>query len=994
LLSGLVVVASSASVALAEPPPFVEDGETVYIELDDRFIGDLGTDGGVVYANFNGVEGTLAGINARVGSMYVSIALMDGSGTEIDLGDTLTEGWQRATVTDFEIPASGNYTFVIMGEPDAPFAPGVGSSGQALLLPPGRLHAKTSGDVPDWVVFGTLAGTVTNTLTGVAIPGVGVYVGPFLLVTDGAGDYEGDLPADSYAVSFEATYFHPYDTSIVLFPLVPTTLDAVLDPVAPVVVNVIVTGDPIPGNTIEAMAEVIILDGSTLGGYAWTQTAGVPVIIDGADTDTALVELGAAGEYKARLFEILAEPPIDPDELPPNVPPPEGEFHGGLQDRFQVAGVNPFSLEEACHIALEVEVITTSGSHFGEADFETHSPWDVSLGVHTVPIGVPVLLHGKVQKTYDWSMTVPDGSGAMLIDEMEQNPEFTPDVPGLYSLTVTEQGVGPLVLDVYAGNYRGVIVGQDDDGRPISDTSCTGCHSGFAPDKFTPWAQTGHAEIFTYNLNNSSYYNPGCFACHTVGYYPDAANSGFDDAADYHDFLDGGLIGNPGDNWTTMLDLYPEAARLANIQCENCHGPQDAEPGVFIDAHEEGAPRVDISSNVCGSCHGEPLRHGRFQQWQLSGHANYELAIDEHDSGNCSRCHTGNGFLTWLPILLGDEPGDPFEDIVVTWGPDEAHAQTCVTCHDPHAIGTTSGNDTNATVRISGNTPPLIAGFTAYGVGRGAVCMTCHNSRRGLRNDDTFADHYQTSEAARAPHGSAQTDVIMGQNAYFVDVGIRGGHSFVTDVCVSCHMVETPPPDDLSYEQGGTNHTFYAAIEVCAECHGDAVDGEFVQDGIHDTLDVLQGLVEEALLALIDQLTGVANEYVLNLDDEVEITDVSEVEELIFGEARGRQAMTVVIGGVTYGPYRMNDIAVIDPSIPEVLGEFYDFADPALIKAGWNYNLVHNDGSMGVHNPTYSYLVLVAGIEAVDPLAAAALDVPWWMEPGWRSRMRMPPIEN
>ena len=33
--------------------------------------------------------------------------------------------------------------------------------------------------------------------------------------------------------------------------------------------------------------------------------------------------------------------------------------------------------------------------------------------------------------------------------------------------------------------------------------------------------------------------------------------------------------------------------------------------------------------------------------------------------------------------------------------------------------------------------------------------------------------------------------------------------------------------------------------------------------------------------------------------------------------------------------------------------ELYDFADHRLVKAGWNYVLVHNDGSGGIHNPGY-----------------------------------------
>ena len=38
-----------------------------------------------------------------------------------------------------------------------------------------------------------------------------------------------------------------------------------------------------------------------------------------------------------------------------------------------------------------------------------------------------------------------------------------------------------------------------------------------------------------------------------------------DEASDYQAFLASGLINNPGDNWTTVLNDYPETARLANV---------------------------------------------------------------------------------------------------------------------------------------------------------------------------------------------------------------------------------------------------------------------------------------------------------------------------------------------------------------------------------------------------------------------------------------------
>jgi hypothetical protein len=778
-------------------------------------------------------------------------------------------------------------------------------------------------------------------------------------------------------------------------------------------VSVDITGNEVPDGALTATATVTITDGSTLQSIFWTQTGGAAASISSPNMNPTDVTLGAESLYKEVLFHVLSEPPIGEDQLPPNVPLPPEPFPGGLQNRFQVVGLNPFALEEAGKVILKAEVTTTSGIYEGVGEVHTALPWKPKSDIRNVATGIPVLLHGKEQGSYDWSLTVPAGSVATLMDAAAQNPEFTPDVSGLYEVMVTDQATGdPVSLEIYAGTWRGVIVGQDADGRPVADLGCTGCHnpSGMpAPDKFTPWAQTGHAEIFTNNLDTSTHYGPNCFACHTVGFDPEVANGGIDDAPDYQAFLnaDPPLLNNPGDNWTTMLADYPASAQLANIQCENCHGPQlsNAHQQKDISSLTGLNARSSISSDVCAVCHGEPLRHARFQQWQLSKHANYEVAIDEGDSGNCSRCHTGNGFLTWLPVLLGDEPGDPTASIEVTWTEDAIHPQTCGTCHDPHNIGTTSGSDPNATVRISGDTPLLIAGYIAFDVERGAICITCHNTRRGLRNDNE-----PLSDPTRAPHGSAHGDMLMGQNAYLVDLGDPvdgydfpegrpGSHASLEDACVKCHMEETDPPPDLAYNQGGTNHTFFASDEICSKCH--EFDAESVQGPVETNLDTLQGLVEEALLDLITELTEDGN--TVDLNGQAIITDADEIQEIVFGETRGRQAMTVTFtDGTTVGPIGVNSISVVervtlchkdkktlnlnasaaqahlrhgDPlgacagdDDGPTLGGLYDFADASLIKAGWNWNLVNNDGSKGVHNPLFAANVLAASIAALAGL--------------------------
>ncbi|MHC4991013.1 MAG: carboxypeptidase-like regulatory domain-containing protein, partial [Planctomycetota bacterium] len=842
------------------------------------------------------------------------------------------------------------------------------------------------GDLTD------ISGTITNMWTDEPIAGAEVRVGTALLITDLEGQYEGSFLPGQYEITADAQNFFDDATTIVLFPDLPVTLDFALEPVAPVIVTVEVIGDPEPGADVEATAIVEVLDGSTIESYSWTQIGGAETELTDAATDTVTVGLADAIVYKEMLIEALKEPPISEEQLPPNVPLPPGEFPGGLQNRFQLVGLNPFMLEESGAVVLEVDVATTSGNYLAHGDVHTHLPWSPTAGIRNVPINVPVLLYGKDQLSYNWTLMAPPNSSAVLIDAETQYPEFTPDVAGIYEVSITDEATaGAVTIEIFAGTFRGIITGQDENGRPEADATCVSCHELLGAEKFTPWAQTGHAELFTNNINSSAYWGTQCFQCHTVGYNLEADNNGIDEAPDFEAFLNGGLLGNPSpDNWTTTLEQFPSTALQANIQCENCHGPQWGLMGVNTLAHgpvnPEGAPRVSLSSDVCATCHGEPLRHARFQQWQLSAHANYEVAIDESQSGNCSRCHTVNGFLEWLPVLTGDAPGDPHDNITVTWTEDESHPQTCVTCHDPHNAGTTSGINTNAPVRIAGDTPPLIAGFTVYGAGRGAICMTCHNSRRGLRNDSTFEEFYLTAEAARAPHGSAQTDLLMGQNAYLVTTGVPGAHSFLTDSCVQCHMEQTLPPDDLSYNNGGTNHTFYASNTICTNCHT-GLDGPTVQAGVESTLHVLQDAVEDGLLALIDEQTSMGN--IIDLDGEMQITSAAEISEIVFGEYRGRQSMTITFTDMsTVGPYRMSDVAVLDPMMA-FIGDFYDFADPSLIKAGWNWGLVHNDGSLGAHNPTYAYTVLSNSISAIDPAAAELIEFPEWFEANGQPRKKL-----
>ena len=739
-----------------------------------------------------------------------------------------------------------------------------------------------------------------------------------------------------------------------------------------VLVDASYQGTPGFGQRVRGVVSIDIRDGSTLRSVTWTQIAGAPARLIPLANHAVRVRLATEDVYRSELIHVLSEPPVP--LAPPNLPETDPEFEGGLQDRWQVVALNPLALEEAGKVTLKVSVLTTSGVYTDTVDVSVGLPFGVTTGLHNVPINQRVLLYGKEQGSYSWSFaSKPFASDAVLRAANTRMPYFVPDAPGVYEVKVTDIGAAaPVMLTIYAGTWRGVIKGQDSDGNPIADSTCTNCHNGaIAPDKFTSWAASGHAHIFSDNLNTSDHYGTSCFSCHTVGYDPKTANNGIDEASDWSAFLASDLLhGASPNNWATMLHQFPNSAQKANIQCENCHGPQvvanDTSPAHGLSGEAVGDPRISLSAELCGSCHGEPTRHARYQQWQISGHGNYVLANEEGMSGSCAKCHTVNGFLEWVPVLLGQVPGKkPSDNVAVTWTQDQIHPQTCVTCHDPHDVGTTTDVTTDAKMRITGQTAMLEAGFQANGVGSGAICITCHNSRRGLRNDSTF----NPSDAARAPHRGPQSDILFGQNAYFVTAGVRGRHSFIEDTCVTCHMEKSKPPAALSNNLGGTNHTFNASKAVCAECH-QSIDIDNLQTGFEVMMEDLQSAIQAKFVAVMAQQIAAGN--TINLGGTM-LTNASNILSLTLSESHGNQAVTVDLkGGKHLEAVPITSITVVRPA-PLEPQAFYEASGYDLAKAFWNLEMLENDGSKGAHNPTWVLDVLNESLSHVGATTSRRL---------------------
>ncbi len=742
-------------------------------------------------------------------------------------------------------------------------------------------------------------------------------------------------------------------------------------------------GTPVGLTAVSSFTVVNPTTGATttvnVTGVYWQYMDGLPSSITAGtvSSPTIAVTIPTGLDYRQQLVNLALNPGTSWDT-----------------NRYRVVPVNDTNMALATETRYVLTVFGDDGNVYWDLIGVKASDNNVATfaPVHTtgepvVPINLPVLITAStgsfVPGTTTWSLVGPAGSTATLSSSTDQYPYFTPDSSGAY--TVTDNNTGATVT-VYAGTWRGVIVGAPTGTNPLLpadyDTSCTACHNvpdnpltawsgniGQAPNKFVPWSNTGHAKRFTQGLNDSGAtepYNATCFPCHTVGFVATAKNNGgFHDQPNYDAFITNVI--NPALTATVADDTryatawssgsYTLLLQRSNIQCEQCHGPQNntgAHPG---DAGVSVAgTRESLDANMCGLCHGAATHHTRYQQWKLSplGHSNYDLARNEGTNPSCAACHSAQGNLIYQKQLVQGNPLRTIPSGSITWTASTVQPQTCAVCHDPHNVGQESDDayftpeqvNNNAQTRLSflmvaaglnpGDTPKLPAGFKATGVGKGGQCIICHNSRNGGSGSNSYLHEdndpvFGALAGYATPHSPAQSDVLMGHNAYFVgstggDLStLRGAHSMLPDTCVTCHMEKTPPPYLWTENAHGTNHTFKADINICGDCHSgiDTSLGPTLQMDTQSQLDQVLAVINGAI---ISQATGT---YAGNMTG---------------ASYNPGYQVTVTVGSNTYP---LGDVVPINTT-----------AGQTLAKAIWNYNLILNDSSKGVHNPDFVRNVL------------------------------------
>jgi hypothetical protein len=691
-----------------------------------------------------------------------------------------------------------------------------------------------------------------------------------------------------------------------------------------------------------------------------------------------------------------------------------GQFIAGyaIQNRIGIVPILPDTRGQ-----VTATVTVTDGKGQSASASWTVNAASVATSAQNLSINQRVYLNSGHTGAAAWSITsMPAGSTAALDDPTSRTPSFVPNVGGPYVLAE-----GAQTFTLYAGSWRGMVIGGAGD-TVTPDTACTTCHGSLpiAPDEFTPWLGTKHATMFTTSINGeqSPYYSAACIGCHTVGNDPGVANAnGFDDVAAALGWKFPSTLAPT--NWSTMSTTAPQLALLANVQCETCHGPQSsaahtktggpdkANPNLWDD-NPFLSPRISYSAEACGTCHGAGAHH-TYSEWaQPSGqptsddkagtfsHANRGMlplgASATGLSASCGRCHTAQGYELYSDLLaqgkvaLTSVPAATLAQVTLA----NAEPVTCVACHDPHDA--TNPNQ----LRFYGDTPNLPGGFAGYGMGKGAVCLTCHNSRNGAQTgSDSLTYLHEDGEPYNsgnptgysAPHEAAQGDVFEGHNAYFLGAStpMLSKHAAITDTCVGCHM--TLQPD--GYSSHGTparsGHLFRITDAgmgaLCSNCHGSGtVDGAGIQDQTEALLAQLNAKMGAAVTAKINGNTtgGVVVRAHNDATDLYSSASGSTVAlDLVNNPVTSASAEEVhgqiafVLSFATPMSITFTDGSTVTLTRFSVqMGDIKDATAKTalyalsgnLVRAGWNYFLVEGDQSKGLHNPSFVSAVLSASL--------------------------------
>lgn len=337
-----------------------------------------------------------------------------------------------------------------------------------------------------------------------------------------------------------------------------------------------------------------------------------------------------------------------------------------------------------------------------------------------------------------------------------------------------------------------------------------------------------------------------------------------------------------------------------------------------------GDVQVDETvSDQCFNCHNGQLDAIQ-GEWANSVHASGEnVDYTSRDGSDCVRCHNQEGFLTWIATgTLAPSTGN-------------SKAIGCFACHNPHENGDLRLRVTAATTMVTG---------AVYDVGVSNICARCHQSRE---TPAVIVDPYTITSSRFGPHHGPQGDLLISTAGYEGLPGYSKTETLHRDVlknpfdptedggCTGCHM--NYANTHAGYNVGG--HSWNMLDE-----EGNSLAATCKTSGCHDA----------GALAFTNPTSGEPFDYILTVGAADWDND---------GIVEGYQTE---MEGMLDSLRTLLDLQnIYNPSTGLAVTGTY----PAhLAGAYWNYILIEEDRSLGIHNWEYNKSLIEASIAYVSGL--------------------------
>ncbi|NQV15334.1 hypothetical protein HQ531_07740 [bacterium] len=309
-------------------------------------------------------------------------------------------------------------------------------------------------------------------------------------------------------------------------------------------------------------------------------------------------------------------------------------------------------------------------------------------------------------------------------------------------------------------------------------------------------------------------------------------------------------------------------------------------------------PEGPAATLACLDCHSAANMDGIEEMYALSQHSIGATTAYAGGRADCSRCHSSEGFRNFLAATPGVDPSDIDYQTVIS----------CATCHANHR---SLEDDLDVPLRT---VAPIvgIADGTIYDFeGPSNLCGTCHQSRRAYTYYEEI-DSVWTDDV----NGDDSLDFVVPEGSVYINSSHAGPHhgpqvntlfgdggygtsSVGTHASAGC---TTCHMGEAGLTEGG--HSFWPNVDNCMECHTTVTDMAAFLEEKQAAFNTRLGAIAEALV-VAGALSGDATEG--------------------------------------YHPH----VAVVTEDV---------------FKAFYNYMVMYEDHSHGVHNPGY-FNTLLTGAE-------------------------------